>query len=752
MPTAPNADSTQYWCAEIDSERCAANIAERIKRYRTWLKETGRAQRMVRNWRTYYGYGPDGNGDTNQTSQSGEQGEYVDVTTNDFATLLTQTAVLTTADKPAFKAIATNADFDSMAQASFAQNLLEFYDKKHAVMDRDYEAVLTGLLSSQGWEIQGWDPTAGKSLTDFVEGQATNEGDISIHTTTPFRVAYDPDCVDVDKLQWLAFKTRYNRFDLAHNCEVKKPKVAEKLRAMSDNVSPDKDDIETDGFEANRQGSATKSCSSDLIWVWEFRHLPSPALPNGRLVRFVSSECVIYDSISHALDESGQPVIDESGAPQIQDSGYPYGNSLLADAYSPDVSIGGVGGHTAANDLTGLQECKDTIATQAASASNAGGISNLWTQDGDKPRVSAVIGAMNFVQSKTEPKPIKGIELSAQVPAFEQMVDRLMVRRMGQSDVSMGEVPKGMPGNLAALLEAKTVQYHSRGQASLTNMRAKRATGTLKLLQRFANTERVAVLGGKSNEWKYKQWSAKDISGVDRFVVEPVSPLTQTYAGKMDAAKDLLDHGIVKDGQQYLTLRETGRLEPLTDDVEANNMRIRKEKEMLQEGIGLPPVEPRESMLKGVPVFMEPPPGPDGKPGQCIRPLATDTHWSDINAYLGVAAMPMARDNPKLIAAVMGVVEEKLRLLKAMDPVMMAVRGCPPEIAQAVMQLRMPMMPPGMPPDVSGPPKPGATDSTKQPEQAGLPSGAPRIAAAKPPKNPLTGEQAPAPIPAGGIQ
>lgn len=768
MSVIPSRDSTQYWAAELDSGPAAANVIERIRRYRRWLKESGRANRMTRSWRTYYGFAPDGTGDTSRTSQSGEQGEYVDVTTNDFATLVTQTAVLTTQNKPGLHAIATNADFDSLAQTEFAQGLLESYDKKHAVQDRDFETVVTGLLSSEGWEIEGWDATGGKSLTDFVDAPALNEGDIRIHSTTPFRVAYDFDAQDIDSLQWIAFKRRYNRFDLAKTIEASKPDVAEKLRAMStDSTAKEFADGEGDGFEVNRHaGVTTRESSGDLVWIWEFRHLPSPALPNGRLMRFASDECVLFDSIEVVVDADGAPVLDVDGNQTVKDHGYPY-SELHAQRFSPDTMVGSIAGHTAAFDMLGLQELVDTMATMGASAANAGGITNMWTQSGDKPEPSGLIGGMNFIQSKTKPEILKGIELSPQVAIFEEFVMKRMMRRLGQSDVSMGEVPKGMPGNLAALLEAKTVQYHSRGQASYAQMIERRATSTLKILQKFAKTDRVAVIGGKANEWKYKSWKDSDIKGVDRFVVESISPLLQSYAGKQTVADKLLDKGLIQDGRQYITLVTTGEFEPLVDSVDANLMRIRKEKEMLQEGIGLPPIDVNASFAASqkasqaagktvsVPVFIDPPQGKDGKVPPCIRPFIYDQHWLDIPEYLAVAAMPMARDKPEIVAAVTGVIEEKIRLMKQIDPVMLAVLKCPPEVAAAISMAQMPPPMLGMPPDGTQPPAPGQSSGSKPPKQApapGLPSGAPPIAPARPPKDPLTGVQAPSPVSVGAQQ
>ncbi len=726
----PSKDSRSYWAAEPDPKIAAANIAERVLRYRVWLNETGRAGRMRRGFNTMYGRSPDGEGDTSRTGQSGEQGEYVDVTLNNYATLVTQVTVRTTSNKPAFKAIATNADSKSIEQAAFGQGLLEYYGNTHSIADRDWEMVEVGNICSEGWEIFGWDATAGKNLTDFADEPAVNEGDLEVHSTTPFRVAYDPDAESIDRLKWGAFKRRYNRFDLATSLDSKNPDAAQKLRDMTGDTAIGEREWDAGEDDLDASGHNLPA-SADLVWVWEFRHLPTPALPNGRLLRFVTSECVVYDSFEVTQGEDG--------APTLEDHGYPYsGDDLHMYRYCPATVVGSIAGHASSFDLLGLQELKDTVATQAATAANAGGITNLWTPLGDKPSVSSVAGAMNFLQSKVKPEVLQGVELSPQIPAFDAMLDQNMQNRMGESDVSMGNVPRGMPGNLAALLEAKTVQYNSRGQASYAHVLERSRTGMLKLLKRFAKSPRVAVLGGIAKGFEHKEWSAKDLEGVDRFVVEAVSPLNQTYAGKCEAAKELLQHNLITK-EEYLAVRESGRLEPAFEGSVAMENGVRKEAQMLVKGIDLAPVNVGESFKARMPVFVD-----DGKPH--IRPLIYDKHWLHIIEDLGAVASPSERDDGKIAAAVMGVVEERIRLMKLVDPVMLAVLKYPPEIAQAIMTAQNPMM--GMPTDGTKPPKPSGTDAPKQPEVGGLPPGAPRISApkpARPPPNPLTGEQAPSP-------
>lgn len=731
-------DSTKYWAASEDSGECVNGIKDRITRYREWLKESGRSQRMLRAWRAFYGYAPDGTGDTSMIRPSGEQGEFIDVTTNDYAILVRQTAVLTTANKPAFKAIATNSDYNSLAQAQFAQGLLEYYDKLHAIGDRDYEAVLVGLITSEGWQVQGWDASAGKSLTDFAEGQPTKDGDVQVFSLTPYDVVYDPDAHDTDSFQWIAFRRRFNRFDLAKTY----PEQADRL---SHNFGGDsKSDWADEIFDLRSRNGYRRDTEPDLIWVWEFRHLPTPALPNGRLIKMVDNECILFDSIGKTKDESGQVI-----PGQVVDSGYPY-TELHAYRLSPEVVVGSAAGHTAHFDLLSLQECLDTVATQAATAANAGGISNMWCGPGGAPTLSSVVGSMNFLTSQQKPERMEGPTLSAQVMEFESFLERRMMRIGGQSDVSMGEVPKGMPGNLAALLEAKSVQYHSRLQASYARMLERSRTGMLKLLKRFATTPRVAMLAGKSNTWAFKEWSSQDIAGIDRVIVESVNAMSQTYAGRRADAELLLQHGLVPNAQQYLTLVATGRIEPMLDAPEQNLMRIRQDVELLQKGIGLPPVDQAKSLVLGTPQFVD-----DGKPH--IWPLISDTHWLDIPENLSVLSTPEARSNPEVTKAVLEVVQERMRLWKTCDPLLQQLNGCPANLVQGLPMMGPPAPGGGPGSTPAGPPSPGSSTNTapphngspsgaKQPMTPGMPSGSEPIRAARPPQNPITGEHQPSPI------
>ena len=717
----------RYWAAEPEPEKFASGLSQRVKDFRKSLEESGRSYRAARSVRAFYGWAPDGLGDTAQVKAAGKQGEVADLTTNDFAALVQQTVVMITSQRPTFKAVAANTDFSSMAQAQLADGLLEFYDRQFNLADREHEITLGGVLASEAWAVQGWDQTAGAeqgvepvTLPNGEEGlKAINQGEPYLWTVPMWDCAYEAELPDPAAMRWFAFRRKFSRHDLAAAFPTYSDEI---LRAPpGDYTGEDWQDIDSKVLPG--QNPISKR-SNDMVTVWEFRHLPSPALPPGRLVRVLNARCVLYDSMRE--DAQGR-----MGA-------YPY-DILHAERLVPEVVVGGIAGHSSHFDLLGLQESLDMVARMAATAAQAGGVTNMWSPPGDIPQVAEVASGMNFIVSVTRPEPIKGPQLDPQAVAFADMCIQRQRRRIGLNDVALGEPTKGMPASLAALLQAQAIQFHSRLQSSYQRLIEATRTGLLKLLKKFASAPRTAIIAGKANSWALKEWQSKDIEGVDRVVVEAINPLMRTQAGRMSFAELMLQHNLIRDPKQILTLIATGRLEPTYQPEEANNMRVDKEKEMLMRGVGPPPIDPVASLPNpanpsGFPVFVD-----DGQ--EHIWPMISDPHWSDIPQYLSVAQSPEGRSGPAgaaMVKAVTSLVQIKLLMWRSMDPALIAVQGgqpCPPQFAP-------PPMPPPTKGDGNGPvPNAGDAKPVKNPQLEGAPS----IPLPKPPTNPITGERPPAP-------
>jgi hypothetical protein len=737
MQTPATSAAQVYWAAEPKSEDLARKLFARVKRYREWLRATGRSRRAWSAWSTYYGRGPDGTGDTSRQRPAGERGELVDIATNDFAALVQQAHVMTVHQPPAFKTIAINTDFSSVAQTLMGDGLIDHYDRQGAVKECESQAVRASLLCAESWVSETWDAAAGRAvMRDPDTGKLVGEGDIRFAVHTPWDVAYDFEAQDAEALEWIAFRTRANRFRLAAQYEDASPLAAARLRQGGIKLSLEADENERKmRWRASNEDS--ESGDNEQVDVWELRHPPCPQLPRGRLVKLVDVDCVLFDSVSVGLAESPDsriytdaPKLDEGQA--VADYGYPYDETHVYPM-TPERMVGGIAGHTPYHDLLGLQQGLDTVATILATGANAGGLTNFWLPENAKFEVDSLAGGGNVICGPVKPEVLEGVKVDPQALEFARFCQEFMRRRVGFNDVALGEPTKGMPAQLAALLQAQAVEFHSSLQAAYYRLIAATRTGIIKMLKRYANDKRVALMSGKSARWELKEFTKQDIADVDRVAVEPVNPVMKTLAGRIDVGKMLLEQGDATP-EQFLTLVNTGRLEPMFEGKQTNLTRIKREKEMLQDGIGLPPVQIGTDGLPalgmdGLPVLMD-----DGKPH--IRPLWTDTHWIDIPEYLAVAAMPDARDRPEVIKAVMDIVEYKLALwrkLYSTAPELAALLGAPP---------------PAPPPGVPGAP---AGDSAMK-AIPNSPSEVPTrpIKQPKPPPNPINGEQAPAPMDSPG--
>lgn len=700
-----------YFAEQTDSKKFINGAFDRIRRYRTYLTNSGRSRRMLKAWSAAYGYGPNGDKDTTAVRPGGGQGELTDMATNDFATMKQHAMVLITQSKPAFKCIAANTDYKTMSQAQLGDSILDDYDRKINVSEREYDTTDCGVLLSEGWITQRWNQALGEQYgVNPQTGKVEYAGDVQLETLTPFDIAYDPDTLSFDDLTWIAMRRRANKWDLA----ARYPLMADKILRIANSTSGQPDGLFFGALEFSKDFGR----ETDQVRFWELRHLPSPACPKGRLAIFIDENTCLFDS----ANADGQ------------NAGYPYEpRDLHCYPFQPDHIAGRKDGHTGFFDLLSMQEFINTCVTIASSNINAGGLQNLYVKRGSNISVDQMAGGLNILYGDSDPpQAIDGVKLSPEVMSFGAYCKNVMRERVGVSDIVMGNAEKGMPAQLAALLEAKAIQFASKAQSAYYKLIERNRTGIIKLLQRFASTKRIAMIAGQANQWQVKEFTSKDLEGIRGISVEAVNPIMKTLAGKTQLADKLLEAGHIKP-DQYVLMLTTGRMEPLYENENANLMRIRKEKELLQRGIGIPAfrlspdgqptVDP-----SGLPMLAEP-------QGEEIVPLAIDTHWLDISEASAVVAQPDVRHNQQVVEAVTRYIDYKQALWDRMSVNMQMLRGCPQGlIRQPAAPQSVSSQPPtggvgGPSPDLSAPLSPPTSDAGIH-----MPS---------PPPNPLTGEKKP---------
>lgn len=694
-----------YWAAEPDIQQLAARALERFAWHISALKTSGRWDDMRAALSAYYGFGVDGERDSSRLQDADDA---VDLHINAVRPVVNNALSLIAGQRPKVTPRSINDDAKSQAQARFAKALHDYYDTRTDADTREMDVTRGGLLASS-WSLgHAWMPRDGKEWAIGPDGTPVYEGDVDTFALPPWRCVWDFSTGDQERRKWVLFRRPLPRWDTAAQFDemAKGPdgaKYARKAQQVRDAAADSPGAYQqARGGVLSRFGTFEALLGEvlpdeDVVWVWELRHLPSPALPRGRLVRFLEPDVCLWDS-------------EELGVV------YPYAD-LHVYEYAPERVVSSAAGHTATFDLLAGQEFLDLCTTSMASTINVNGQNRFWspnTEGGAQVRGLGLNGAV--IETSAKPEVLDFPALKPEVVAAADWVLGQMRQAMALNNTVMGQPDKGMPASAQALQRAQAVQYHAVSQAEYVKLVSRAANGRLKLLKRFAKSPRIAQIGGQSRAYELKEWTASDLELVDRFDVEPIDPLTTSREARQAFGELLVTRGLLSpDG--FLSFMQTGNLEAETATKRAQKELVEANVALLQRGIGPGPVDIQASMASGSPVFVD-----DGQ--EHLRLLKSDPHHLAVPAYLGVLASPTSRDDAKVFRAASEAIQLSLELWATLTPDEAMAFGVPPLPSQLAM-----VAPPG------APPLEGASPETPGGDEPDMPA---------PPENPLTGEKAPA--------
>lgn len=723
-----------YWADERDQKRLIARCLERYAWHMSVMHASGRLEAMQRMVSTYYGNGTDGQRSTQRISDAGEQGEVSDFHVNSIRPVLSNTLAIIAGTRPAVKPVATNGDSATAAQTRLAMGLHEFYDRKISAKSLEIDCARGALIASSWWLIQGWKASAGEEVSyDVEKDQIYYEGDVELFTSPPWRTAADLTATNEADRRWVLFRKKYPRWDL-----IARAKDETTKQKLTDAAGASKSDSYLSKLMSSSMLGMTHKLDvlmgedaflEDEVWVWELRHLPCPSLPMGRLVRFVEPDIILWDSYS-----AGEPAPqegNEDATPKQTAVKYPY-EELHAYEMAPERVIGTTHGHTSMFDLMGLQDFIDTCTTSIATTVNLMGMPHLWSPDGNAPNVHQLSTGPTILECHIRPELIDFNAVKQEIIEAAKWATGLMNASAALNDTVMGNPQKGMAASAQALQRAQAVQYHQISQDEWVRLIERNANGRLRLLKRFARTERVAEIAGAGDSWELKKWKAADIAGVERFQVEPTNPMSATFEGRQSMAEQM---GV--QGDDLFDFLTTGSLKKVTQHRVMQLELIERNVALLQQGKGMAPLDQQQTQLTGRPVFMPPQPGPDGKPMEVVSILRSDAHHMAIPKYLAVVNSPESRSDIALMQPALDAVTESLRLWLTLSPDDCQAFGIP--ALPSIMAPPMPAAPPA-PPPANDNQEPGVSTPKGQPGIAGQP---------KPPKNPITGAEDDAPLALG---
>jgi hypothetical protein len=654
----------QYFAA-AEAEELASDLEGKIDRWETHGKHVGLYNKLNLSYQTYYGNHFKGvSADGSAIPSTGQRGELKLVAVNHYRNLLRHILIMTTSQRPSWDAKAVNSDPGSLGQAKLGNAILETYIREKRLGKYLKKAAEAALGLGTGCLKVTWDPSAGRAYGRMTvkddngepvldadgkpETKVQHEGDIATSFHGPEDVYYDPSIEDWEQLTSVTVRCFKNKHDLA----ARYPALRDKILAF-----PNRHELK------RRIGFNFQSIEeSDMVEVFEFYHKKTDALPNGRYTLFGRGGVVLFD-----------------GA-------YPYKKRLPVFRIVPGEIIGTVEGYTEGFDLLAIQEAINTLTSTIFTNQSAHGVQSVLVPNGANLTAQQIgngMVALKYDPKAGKPEPMQLTATPKEIFEFLTMLERFAETISGVNSVARGNPESSLKSGVAlGLVQSMALQYASGFQESWVELLEEVGTFILcDLLQEFAATERVVAMAGKNNQSYIRSFKGSDLVQIDRVTVEVGNPLNRTTGGRVQTAENLLQHGLIKTPQEYLTVLNTGQIEPLYKATENELALIHQENDDLLEG----------------------------KPA---RALVGDAHLLHMQEHRSVYSDPELRRRSvmgdqkakQIIQQALAHVQEHAALYQGQDPIFAMIAGEPPA--------PMPPMPPGPP---MGPPPVGPVEPPVDP-------------------------------------
>lgn len=664
----------QYWAALTDTKEFGRKLEARLTECREALRSSSHLEHVANAYTHFFGQDVEGVGaDASTVTRSGEQGELAEVRVPQVRALAAGVVNIITGAKVAWSALATNNDSKSKAACITAAGALEYYWKDRGVFSKAVHGVKEAVTLGEGVLFTPWDEESGKDAVGLGD-KVIREGDVAFHNVSTWDILRDPNYKSWDSLPWVAVVLWQNKYDVA----ARYPEYSKEALSQSST---------NNGLRWTPFGAT--AVEPDCIPVTYWFHKRTPSMQNGREAVVLDGGCVLSDTpLSKAFCEPCDG-----------------GGGLPVHRYSAGELWGTPFPHTSFWDALGVCQVADSIHTSLATniTSTAPGL--ISAESGSELAPSDLAGGPKVLYRIKGSQPPVGIELQQASQYQFQYLD--VLRKEAQQILNLNSTALGAPeganmsGAAMALLSSMAIQNNSDLQGAWVDFVTRIGNCVLALWKEKVSTPRkIAIAGkGRSSLVKALDLHGEGLEPVNRVLVEIGNPLQQTAAGRFELAQLFLQiPGLVKTPEQLFAVVDTGRMDPLTQDLSNQLLLISQENEALAEG------QPSPVML-------------------------TDDHRLHIREHPGVGASLEARRSEQVMKALQAHIAEHIKILRETDPeILMALGQQPIAIAP----------PPGMPPSPGG----GAT-----PPDAGMgqpPASqdtAADVSMPSLPTNPQTGEE-----------
>ena len=563
----------EYFAAK-ETNDCVSDLEKRVDDYYNYLRTNGYISRWRINFNHYY----KAKFTMNRVNKTGEEQELKSIVANHFRNITSHMVVQTVQNRIKWDARAINTDTESLAQAKLANQLCDVEVKNKKIEDKLRVFAEYNYLYGEGFMKTVWSDTAGDlylagevnkmdemgnpiitTETDPITGeeipiQETESvlkrfGDVVYSVHSPDNVARDINTRNYDDCEWVTIRHKKNKYNLIALF----PEFKEKI--LSAKLDRTRDEIIIP--------SVTEKSESDYIYVYEFFHKDTDAVTGGRYILYLNKDVILQDG---PLSTPMYPIVRLCGENEL---------------HSPF-------GYTICNDLATLQDALNKLYSVVVTNQMRFGVGVIAVPKGSTISTSSLAKGMKVIEYDPRLGLPSPLNFTATPQEVFTMIDLLKVDQ--QMITAINGVLRGQPdpnmrsGTMLDTIVSQSYNFHRGTEQSYNSAVESIGTNFIKIMQKFASTERPMQYAGKSNRYLMRYWKSDDISKIDRIFIEQGNPVQNTLGGKLSIANNLLANGLIKDPRAYLAIIETGNLDISIDQDIHDVLLMEEETEMLASG------------------------------------------------------------------------------------------------------------------------------------------------------------------------
>jgi hypothetical protein len=609
--------STGYFASE-ESNKIGSRLIEIARQYFQYVTMSGTYSRMMASHYNYYGRSANGSVSSHDITPGGKAKNIKMLKVNHIRNMGQHLLQLTTSQKPSPQPVSTNSDAQSQKEVTIAKGILEYYEREKRVAQVLRRAAECAIVYSEGFIKSEWDTSLGDISGTQEDGSPQTTGDVNVKMILPTDVIRDSSAASFDESDWVIVRNWENKYNVAYGFGY----TGQDEDAQNDIVQeilgqPAKNSYGSDKLhQIGAVNMVSRDTVVDTIAVYELFHKKTRSLPNGRYVRFLESGTVLSDS---ELQYKQIPV----------------------RCISPGGIHGTPFGYTPIFDLLALQRAIDALYSAVLTNQLTFGVQAIMAMKGadlDFRALSEGLALLEYSSPDFKPESVNFTQTAPEIFKFIEQLEGVMETISGVNSVVRGNPEASLKsGSALALVQSQAISFSSGLQESYAHLIEDVYTDILNIIQVYAHDEKVITLIGRFNRSMSMSYDKASIQSINRVVVNSGSALSQSLAGRVEVARDMLQNGLVKRPEEYLSVLMTGRLDPMLEGDNAEMIQIRSENEDMA----------------------------DGKP---VSAVPTDEHVMHIKEHRAVLATPEARNDPDRLKIISDHMTEHVRYLA--DPML----------------------------------------------------------------------------------